>query len=216
MNIAELQSKIGTTPDGKWGPVSRNKLLATFADNPPMLASTAELERIAKRLGCSLRQLAAVAAVESSGSGFDRNGRPKILFERHIFHRLTGGGFSPAPYSNAAFGGYSEDSWTKLADAAGKNPDAAFSSVSWGRFQVMGMHWRRLGYASAYDLAASCIGDEVGHFELLARFIEANGLKDELARLSSKPADCAPFARAYNGPDYARNSYDRKLAAALA
>lgn len=216
MNVADLQTAIGTPADGKWGPASRAALLAHFADPSPMKISTVEMQAIAERLGCSLKQLAAVAAVESSGDGFDRNGRPKILYERHIFHRLTGGNFSPASFSRANFGGYNEDSWAKLADAAGRNPDAAFSSCSWGRFQVMGMHWKRLGYASAFALASACIGDEVGHFDLLARFIEANGLKDELRRLSSRPEDCAPFARAYNGPEFARFSYDKKLARAMA
>lgn len=215
MNVADLQRAIGAAPDGQWGPKSKAALVAHFTDSPPMLISTAEMDRIARRLGCSTRQLAAVAAVESSGSGFDATGKPRILFERHIFHRMTNGAFSPASFSQATYGGYSEPSWNKLADAAGCNPDAAFSSASWGRFQVMGMHWRTLGYSSAFDLAASCIGGEVDHFELLARFIEKNGLQDELAKLSSNPAACAPFARLYNGPDFARNSYDKKLARAM-
>lgn len=216
MNIAELQKAIGAVPDGQWGPASRAALLAHFTDTTPMLVSTVEMQAVADMLGCTLKQIAAVASVESRGSGFDRYGRPKILYERHIFHRITGGGFSPASFSQQAYGGYGEDSWAKLALAAGKNPDAAFSACSWGRFQVMGMHWRTLGYASAFALAASCIGGEAGHFTLLARFIQANGLTDELRRISSNPADCAPFARAYNGADFKRNNYDTKLARAMA
>jgi hypothetical protein len=37
-----------------------------------------------------------VRAVESAGRGFDADGRPKRLFERHKFHRFTGGRSRPA------------------------------------------------------------------------------------------------------------------------
>jgi hypothetical protein len=57
---------------------------------------------------------------------------------------------------------------------------------------------------------------EAAHYELLAQFIEANGLKDELARLSPDPETCRAFARAYNGPAYERNgAYHVKLARAM-
>jgi hypothetical protein len=45
-------------------------------------------------LGIGEAEMRAVLAVESLGSGFLADGRPKILFERHWFHRLTGGRFS--------------------------------------------------------------------------------------------------------------------------
>ena len=56
---------------------------------------------------------------------------------------------------------------------------------------------------------------EEAHYELLARFIEFNGLKDELRALSSNPEDCRAFAMAYNGKSYEVNSYHTKLAKAL-
>ena len=215
MTIVELQQAIGTAPDGQWGPASRAALLARFTIPRAAAVTVAQMQGIADRLGCSLQQLSAVAEVESRGSGFDARGRPKILFERHIFHRLTNGAFSPAAYSRPDFGGYGEDSWAKLADAAGRNPDAAFSSASWGRFQVMGMHWRKLGYTSALELALAMVSDEAAHFDLLARFIETFGMKDHLRALSMRAPDCAPFAEAYNGPDFRRNAYDTKLARAM-
>lgn len=215
MTIAELQYAIGTAADGRWGPASSAALLAFFANQQAPAISTAEIATIAARLGCTVAQIAAVAAVESSGGGFDRNGRPKILFERHYFHRLTGGRFSPAAYSNPSAGGYDVDSWTKLAAACGKHPDAAFASVSWGKFQVMGAHWHDLGYASPFELAASTKTGEAAHYELLARFIEHNRLTDELRALSRNPNDCRAFARAYNGTGYERFDYHIKLARAL-
>lgn len=215
MTIAELQKVIGTKVDGRWGPASRAALLARFTNTSAAKITTNEMQAFAERLGCTLRQLAAVAAVESSGSGFDRYGRPKILYERHYFHRLTEGKWSPGSFSNAARGGYSEDSWVKLATACAYAPDAAFSSVSWGKFQVMGFHWSKLGYVSPFDLAVSTVGSEAAHYELLARYIETFGLKDDIRRLSTNPADCRDFAAGYNGSAYEAGGYHRKLAEAM-
>lgn len=216
MTIAELQEAIGTPADGQWGRASREQLLAWFANPSAPAITVAELGAFATRLGCTVRQLAAMATVESSGNGFDRDGRPKILFERHYFHRLTDGKWSPSIFSDAVAGGYDLNSWVKLALACGRAPDAAFASASWGKFQVMGAHWHALGYASPFELAASTRAGEVAHYELLARFLEANGLTDELRALSRNADDCRAFAKAYNGPAYERNAYHTKLARALA
>jgi len=45
----------------------------------------------------------AVIHVESSGAGYQLDRRPKILFERHKFHKATGGQFDA---SHAEAGGY--------------------------------------------------------------------------------------------------------------
>jgi len=216
MNVAELQGIIGARPDGVFGPQSKAKLMAAFTNPEAPAVTTLEMQAFADRLGCSLRQIAAVGAVESAGSGFDRYGRPKLLFERHLFHRMTNGRWTPAPFSQPDYGGYSEDSWAKLGSAAACNPDPAFSSASWGAFQVLGSHWQKLGYTSAFDLAHSCVANMAGHYELLCRYIEVFGLKTALRKLSRTAADCAEFARLYNGPDFRRNRYDAKLAGAMA
>src|SRR3546814_13440508 len=50
-------------------------------------------KRLATTLEVQLAALRAVAEVESSGSGFLKTPsvKPKVLFEGHAFHRLTGG-----------------------------------------------------------------------------------------------------------------------------
>jgi hypothetical protein len=50
----------------------------------------------AQALGIEEAALRAVAEVESTGSGFlpAPSDKPKILFEGHAFHRLTGGRYS--------------------------------------------------------------------------------------------------------------------------
>lgn len=216
MNVTELQAAIGTTPDGKWGPQSRAALLAHFANTNASAITPPDLVGFADRLGCTVNQVRAVAKVESGGGGFDDAGRPRILFERHYFHRLTEGRWTPAPYSQAKGGGYSEGSWGKLSDACGRDPDAAFQSASWGRFQVMGAHWRKLGFASPYDFAYSFVQSEANHYWALIHYIEAFGLVDEMRAISTDPNDCRGFAKGYNGPAYERFDYHAKLARAMA
>ena len=53
-------------------------------------------QTLGKSLAVEPAALKAVAAVEAAGSGFlkDHPTKPKILFEGHAFHRLTGGRFA--------------------------------------------------------------------------------------------------------------------------
>lgn len=215
MDITTLQASIGTPADGRWGRASRKALLDRFTNMAASQITAGQLQVFADRLGVSLRQLAAVASVESSGSGFDAAGRPKILFERHVFHRLTKGRWSPGAFSDPQRGGYGESSWDKLAFACGADPSAAFASASWGKFQVMGFHAEALGFASSFALALSTVASEAAHYELLCRFIEANNLVGPMRAISADPRDCRAFARAYNGPAYAANNYDQKLAGVM-
>nr|MBP6798835.1 DUF3380 domain-containing protein [Luteimonas sp.] len=69
------------------------------------IVSAETWKELALRLEVEEAALKAVAEVESSGSGFlaapDR--RPKILFEGHVFHRLTAGRFSEPRYANVSY-----------------------------------------------------------------------------------------------------------------
>lgn len=215
MNIRELQAAIGTPADGAWGPNSKAALLAAFTNTAAPAVTDEEIEAFAAMAGCTPKQLRAVANVESAGSGFDRQGRPKILFERHLFHRLTDGRWSVSSFSNPKGGGYSEDSWAKLGAACAKDPDAAFSSCSWGKFQVLGTHWSKLGYDSPFSLAKATTESEANHYLLLVQYVRAFGLADEMRALSTDPETCRAFAKGYNGPQYQRFNYHTKLAEAM-
>lgn len=220
MTAAELQEWLnahGATLviDGHPGRLTREAILTVFTNDRAPAVTGEDITALARRLGCSEKQLRAVSKVESGGAGFDVHGRPKILFERHLFHRMTDGKWSPASFSQPKGGGYSESSWTKLAYAACKDADAAFAACSWGKFQVLGMHWSALGYPSPIEMAYTAVTGEAAHYEMLARFIEANGLKDELQSLSTNADDNRAFARKYNGPAYERFSYHTKLARAM-
>lgn len=202
--------------DGDPGSLTRDAIRKVFTNPCAGAVTDDDIAHLATRLGCSPKQLRAVSKVESGGAGFDDEGKPKILFERHIFARLTKGKWSPAIFSNRSGGGYSEPSWDKLTLAACKDADAAFSSVSWGKFQVMGMHWSFLGYPSPIEMAYSTVTSEAAHYEMLARYIEKNGLKSKLSDISTNADDNRPLARSYNGANYHQFDYHNKLARAMA
>jgi hypothetical protein len=221
MNTADLQQWIcdhghAITVDGEGGDETRVGLVAAFANPKAPAVTDAEIAALATRLGCSTKQLRAVATVESGRSAFDTEGRPKMLFERHKFNRFTNGHFPMSAWNNPNPGGYGEDSWNKLAHAACQDAGSAFSAASWGRFQVLGQYWQGLNYASSLEMAYSTVGSEAAHYEMLARYVERFNLKAALAVLSADAEHNRPFAAAYNGPAYEKFSYHTKLAEAMA
>lgn len=221
MTVADFQHWLNAhgqtvATDGVAGPKTRLATVDAFTNACAPAVTDADIAQLSTRLGCTVKQIKAVAKVESGGSAYDDFGRPKILFERHIFYRLTAGKFPIASFNQPKGGGYNEDSWDKLTRAVAHDVEAAFASASWGRFQVLGSHWRALGYPSALELAYSTVIGEAAHYELLARFIEKNNLKPALCALSTKASDNVPFASRYNGPSFKKFRYDEKLAEAMA
>jgi hypothetical protein len=66
-----------------------------------------------------------VIGVETSGCGFLPDRRPQILFERHIFHRLTNGRFDDSDISDPTPGGYGPSGagqYDRLARALSPGP----------------------------------------------------------------------------------------------
>lgn len=227
MTPTQLQQWLGAhghpvDVDGQPGPQTRAAIIACFTNTCAPGVTDADLNAIAARLGCSLKQLRAVSIVESGGAGFDQMGRPKILYERHLFYRFTNGQFGITPWSNPKGGGYNEPSWEKLTQAACRDVDAAFAAVSWGKFQVLGSHangaypkFLNLGYPSPIELAYSTVTGEAAHYELLARYIDKAGLRGALAKISTNPDDCRAFAKGYNGGSYEQFDYHNKIARAM-
>lgn len=204
--------------DGKAGPATREAFMGIFANRSAPAVTEAEMAAFAARLGGSLKQMRAVSAVESGGSGFLVTGQPKILWERHHFWKRLQ--LNLPLISNPKPGGYTldankngiNDSWEKLTEAAMHAPAWAIESCSWGRFQVMGFWWKALGYESAIDFAWSMRESEAGHYEALVRYIQHNKLAGAFQALSADPETCRAFAVGYNGAGYRKFSYHEKLA----
>lgn len=159
----------------------------------------------------------AVVEVEASGSGFDGLGRPKMLFEPHVFYRELGEAKRAVAvnqgvaYKRWGEKPYPKDSYPRLQQAIKIDRPAALRSASWGLGQIMGFNHKSVGFVSAEDMVADLLDDEERHLAHMLRFIEAESLEDEL-----REHRWAAFARVYNGPGYAKHGYDTKLAAAFA
>lgn len=173
----------------------------------------AAIARAAQKLGVDEATIRAVAEVESNGSGFLADGRPKILFERHIFSRLTNRRFDQAhpdisnPDPGDYDGGVAE--YMRLYRAMQLDGDAAAMATSFGTFQTMGFNWAACGEKSLTGFLLAMHHDADAHLGLFVGFLLSQRLDEPLRR-----QDWAGFAAKYNGPSFARNHYDAKLVAA--
>ena len=162
---------------------------------------------------------ALLAIIEIESGGLIGNPHPIIRWEGHYFDRLV-----PAKLRSVARAqGLSSPTAGKIKNtksqsgrydilnrAAAIDKEAAYSSISIGVGQVMGAHAKDLGYASAEAMFNRAKQGLQGQIELMIRFIKFNELVDELKRL-----DWSAFARAYNGPGYAKNKYHTNMKAAF-
>jgi N-acetylmuramidase len=177
--------------------------------------TTGALQNAMAALGIDSPTLWAMLHVETQGCGFFPSRRPQILFERHIFSKLTNGAWdATAPdVSNPQPGGYGASGdfqYTRLAKAYGLGPsaqEAALKSTSWGLGQVLGLNASLVGYASVQDMVAAMAASEDEQLKAVVGFILANRLQTAL-----QAQNWAAYAAGYNGADYAKNQYDIKLA----
>lgn len=173
--------------------------------------------RIGRLIRVGEDEVRAVVEVEAAGSGFDAQGRPKMLFEPHVFWRELGEAKRAIAveqglaYRRWGERPYPRDSYPRLTAAMRIDRPAALRSASWGLGQIMGFNHRSAGYSTVEAMVADFLDDEEKHVEAMIRFIISQGLDDEM-----REHRWEAFARGYNGPGFAKNGYHTKLAAAFA
>ena len=183
----------------------------------------ADFARAAKELNVEEAAIRAVAEVEAAGAGFIADGRPAILYEAHIFHKETGGKHSHAKdrrgvalssptWNKALYGATGAAQHARYEDARALDPDAANKACSWGTFQILGQNHKVCGFDNSQDFVdAMWTGGAAAHLDAFVKFIKGNKLDTAL-----RNKNWAAFARGYNGPGYAANAYDKKMANAYA
>ncbi len=218
--VQSAQARYGLVMDGAAGP----KTLAALQrdEKRPEHLTAADLQRAADKLGVPLAVVRAVNEVESRGAGFLPDGRPVILFERHIMYRqLREAGHDADALArkypnlvNPQRGGYvgGAGEYSRLAQAGAIDEPCALSSASWGAFQVMGYHWYRLHYLSMEAFVVCMRSSEGAQLDAFVRFV----LADPAVHKALKARKWSTFASLYNGPAYKENLYDVKLARAFA
>jgi len=183
-----------------------------------LLMQAEEIPAIANDIGVESAALRAVLAVESSGSGFDKAGRPKALFERHYFYKMlkddpdalqqaVDAGLAYPKWGEKPYPKGSDAVYAEIEAACGINTNAALLSVSWGLGQIMGNNFKLAGCSTVNQMVEEAMTSEANQLRHMANFIKSAGLLDEL-----QAKNWAGFARGYNGPGYAKNAYDVKLA----
>lgn len=185
-----------------------------------LLLTEHDFARAAAALACSVAAVKAVSEVEATSGGFDALGRPRILFEGHKFSQATQGRY------DASHPSISHAKWTRRHYAVGPTPDArnagehsrlelassldrdaALASASWGKFQILGANHLACGFPTLQAFINAMYSSEGRHLDAFVGFVKSEGLAKHL-----QERRWALFARAYNGPDYAINRYDTKMA----
>lgn len=178
-----------------------------------------DLVDTAKVLNIEVEIMMAIAKQESHGGGFFRNGKPKILFERHkMYQHLRDEGHNPKELEklhpnivNHKPGGYGPSSTQhqRLEEARKLDEEAAIMSASWGRFQIMGETYKYL-YDTPQELEKAMNASEKQQLKYFAAFVRKKAGGRLLIALRNKRWETV--ATLYNGdnwrktnPNYVRN-----------
>jgi len=219
--VKDFQLKNNLVVDGVVGLKTWSTLIEknkSIVSSNNKLLSEQNLIEFAKTHNLELAVVKAVNEVESGGKGFLVDGRPKILFEGHIFWReLEKRNINPGNFANANpdilyknyskkyyLGGVAE--YNRLEKAIKINAEAAKSAASWGLYQIMGFNAVSIGYKSVNDYVDKMYLNEGEHLKAFGLFLAKNNL---IGLLRNKK--WAEFAAKYNGPGYKTNKYDEKL-----
>ncbi|WP_323842960.1 N-acetylmuramidase family protein [Moraxella sp. Pampa] len=218
--VVDFQTKHNLMVDGIVGQKTWDALEGKAIQH---LITPADYEAAANELGVPVNVIRAFGRVESVGAGFIQPNKPKILFERHIFYRLVKAKYGKAradqlaqnhaniisPKTGGYQGGASE--YVRLNFAKTIDEACAYSSASWGMFQIMGENWQMLGYESIDDFVEQMNASETQHLNAFVRFIKTKkGLLDALQK-----GDWEKVFTLYNGKAYKKLGYDHKFLAEL-
>jgi hypothetical protein len=178
------------------------------------------LDELAKKYDLEPAVILAIQSVESGNNGYLADGRPKILFEGHIFWRmLKAAGKNPADYvkgnEDILFEKQDRSKYTRgaseyvrLEKAEKIDRVAALKSASWGEFQIMGFNHKTVGYPDVDSFVESMSQPGAGQIRAVLTFMDNNKL---LPLVRGPDKKWAKFAASYNGAGYKKNQYDTKL-----
>jgi hypothetical protein len=169
--------------------------------------------------------LMALVDIETGGRLFEADGRtPMLLYERHVAYREAAKYGVQAQFVRAGLAiprwdratQYSDQRTSQqrldlLARAKAIHEEVACRSCSWGLGQTLGSLAESIGFDSARAMVAHMTGSLAGQIDCMIREIKRSHLIEPL-----NAHDWAHVARVYNGPGYAANQYDSRLANAHA
>lgn len=158
------------------------------------MVSLAQCKAVIASLSSSIEpeMLLAFIQVESGGKGFEKDGKLIIQFEPHHFRKRTG-----VIIENKV--DVQSKEWIAFNKAFAINPTAAMESTSIGLPQIMGFHWKRLGYASVDAMWVDFKESLDNQIKALVKFLES----DSRLKKAMLSKDYEAIASVYNGADWA-------------
>lgn len=155
------------------------------------------VKTIAVLYGIDWKVLCAFIEIETGGIGFDtKTGKLIIQFEPKWFKRLTP--YAPSGKWTLNKVDVQSKEWEAFNDAFSKNKETAMESTSIGIGQIMGFHWKRLGYSSVgamWDDAKKGLDRQI--YQII-KFI----ITDKDLYIHIKDKDWHGIATIYNGAKY--------------
>lgn len=178
-----------------------------------------DIAMLADRLTVHPADLEAISMVESRGFGWYRDGRIKILFEKHQFYKRLPASkrveavrleLARKHWIKPANGGYKEQAtatnrYDILEAAIDLDEDAAYQSISVGKFQIMGFNSAICGFLSAKHMFVNFVDSEAHQLVGFANFLKGNHLVDNI-----RACDFETVEEVYNGGGL-NGAYARKM-----
>lgn len=175
--------------------------------------TSADISKAAHGIGVGEDEIHAFLDVETNGSGYDKYGRPKMLYEPHVVYRNAA---SPETrddlvrrglaYKSWGENAYPRDSYPRLYDAMFLDQNAALVGCSWGIGQILGENSASLKYPSISQMILSFMDSEEAQLDGVIRFLKVNNLVVHLQN-----HDWWALAEGYNGPRHAEHDYAGRL-----
>lgn len=195
--------------------------LTTFQGAAKRL-SQGDMGHAARFLGVETAVLLAFTEVEAAGVGFDSQGRPKMLFEPHIFYRELGNTTDRKramslglAYAKWKAGNYPRDSYPRLKSAKAISETAALRSASYGLSQILGNNHAAAGHKTVQDMVLTAMQGEREQLLQMATLMQAWGMGPMLrGRDFTDPDSWRDAAKRWNGSGYATHNYHGRMAAA--
>lgn len=241
--------------DGQWGNISQAALekyaqvfgvttaiaqtqVLQYADK--RFVSDAAFTKVSEALKVPESYVRAIAEVESRGDSFLKDGRVKILFERHKFYKYLREALVSSDatrHATASFLGLPLTSSTETLLNTVVKRYANVCNTETGGYLGGGAEWDRIATASSIHLEAAFMSASYGGYQLMGfnhvycNFPTARAMAIAMAQSESvqftalcdfiksqsgmwsalRAANWARFAELYNGPAYKENNYDTKL-----
>jgi hypothetical protein len=135
--------------------------------------------------------------VETGGRGFASDtGKIMIQFEPAWFRKVTK--YAPSGLWSVNKVDVQHNEWLAFNDAFYKNKEAALECTSIGLGQIMGFHWKRLGYNCVHDLWNDAKKGLDRQIWQICKFIST----DAKLLVAIKSHDWDTVATLYNGAGY--------------